>query len=114
MKRLVLFSLLAALPAFAQDAVPGDLEAAYLATRKPVSMVEALKLAEQKSQDLAAAKASAEQVAAKARLVFSSVLPEISVSGSYVHTSAEQKFDPSAFLDAVEGVIRASIAGTGV
>ncbi|HEY1088501.1 MAG TPA: TolC family protein [Archangium sp.] len=113
MKRLVLFSLLAALPAFAQDAVPGDLEAAYLATRKPVSMVEALKLAEQKSQDLAAAKAAAEQVAAKARLVFSSVLPEITVSGSYVHTTAEQKFDPSAFLDAFEGVIRASIAGTG-
>jgi outer membrane protein TolC len=113
MKRLVLFSLLAALPALAQDAVPGDLEAAYVATRKPVSMVEALKLAEQKSQDLAAAKAAAEQVAAKARLVFSSVLPEITVSGSYVHTTAEQKFDPSAFLDAFEGVIRASIAGTG-
>lgn len=111
MKRLVSLLLLVAAPVFAQNT--GDLEAAYLATRKPVSMVEALKLAEKKSQDLAAAKAAAEQVAAKARLVFSSVLPEISVSASYVHTTAEQKFDPSAFLDAFEGVIRASIAGTG-
>jgi outer membrane protein TolC len=112
MKRLVLSLFVVAAPAFAQ-AVPGDLEAAFVATRKPMPLVEALKVAERKSQDLAAAKAATEQVAAKARLVFSSVLPEISASVSYVHTSAEQKFDPSAFLDAFEGVIRASIAGTG-
>lgn len=91
----------------------GDLEAAYLATRKPLSLQEVLALADQKSPDLAAARASAAQVAAKARLVFSSVLPEISASVSYVHTTAEQKFDPSAFLAAFEGVIDASIRGTG-
>jgi outer membrane protein TolC len=90
-----------------------DLESAYVATRKPVSLVEALKLAEQKSSDLAAARASAAQVAAKARLVFSSVLPEISASVSYVHTTAEQKFDPSGFLAAFEGTIDASIRGAG-
>ncbi len=90
-----------------------DLEAAYVATRKPVSLAEALKLADQKSSDLAAARASAAQVAAKARLVFSSVLPEITASVSYVHTTAEQKFDPSGFLDAFEGVIDASIRGAG-
>ncbi len=117
MRRLALALTLAAAPALAEPAAPtaktGDLEAAYLATRTPVSLVEALKRAEQKSRDLAAARAAAEQVAAKARLVFSSVLPEISAQFSYVHTTAEQKFDPSAFLDAFEGVIAASIAGTG-
>ena len=78
--------------------VTGDLEAAYLATRKPMPLVEVLRIAEKKSSDLTAARASADQVAAKARLVFSSVLPEVTASVSYVHTSAEQKFDPSPFL----------------
>lgn len=102
-------------PPMPQSAAPptGDLEAAFLATRKPVSLAEALKLAEQKSSDLVAARASAEQVVAKTRLVFSAVLPEISANLSYVHTTAEQKFDPSAFLQAFEGVIDASIRGTG-
>lgn len=107
---LFLSALLLSTAAFAQ--VP-DLEAAYVATRKPMSLQEVLKLAEQKSTDLQAARANAQQVAAKARLVFSSVLPEITASVSYVHTTAEQKFDPSAFLDAFEGVIDASIRGAG-
>lgn len=95
--------------AFAQT----DLESAYVATRKPMSLQEVLALANEKSTDLAAARASATQVAAKARLVFSAVLPEISASVSYVGTTAEQKFDPSAFLQAFEGVIDASIRGAG-
>ena len=94
-------------------AATGDLESAYVATRKPMSLADALKLADEKSTDLAAARASAQQVAAKARLVFSSVLPEITASLSYVHTTAEQKFDPSAFIQAFEGVIDASIRGAG-
>ena len=90
-----------------------DLESAYVTTRKPMTLQEVLGLADQKSHDLAAARASAAQVAAKARLVFSSVLPEITASASYVGTTAEQKFDPSAFLQAFEGVIDASIRGAG-
>ena len=105
--------VLALLPMAAPAEVTGDLESAYLATRKPVSLADALKLADQKSTDLAAARASAAQVAAKARLVFSAILPEITASVSYVHTTAEQKFDPSAFIQAFEGVIDASIRGAG-
>jgi outer membrane protein TolC len=90
-----------------------DLESAFVATRKPMSLRDALKVANEKSSDLAAARASSDQVAAKARLVFSSVLPEMTASFSYVHTTAEQKFDPSAFLQAFEGVIDASIRGAG-
>ena len=90
-----------------------DLESAYVATRKPVTLAEALKLASEKSADLNVARAQADQVAAKARLVFSSVLPEMTASLSYVHTTAEQKFDPSAFMQAFEGVIDASIRGAG-
>ena len=119
MKNLALVVLLA-VPAFAEPPLPKsssapvpDLESAYLATRTPMSLVDVLKRAEQKSQDLVAARASAQQVAAKARLVFSAVLPEITASLSYVHTTAEQKFDPSAFLQAFEGVIDASIRGAG-
>lgn len=114
MNSLVLVLLLAEVPLPKTAPAPTiDLESAYLATRKQVTLAEALKLANEKSSDLTAARASAAQVAAKARLVFSSVLPEMTASLSYVHTTAEQKFDPSAFLQAFEGVIDASIRGTG-
>lgn len=103
----------APLPTHAPAAQTVDLESAYLATRKPASLADTLKLADEKSQDLVAARAAAQQVAARARLVFSAVLPELTASLSYVHTTAEQKFDPSAFLQAFEGVIDASIRGTG-
>lgn len=112
----LLVSLLVAevpLPTAPPPAPVVDLESAFMATRRAVSLQEALKLASEKSADLAAARASADQVAAKARLVFSSVLPEITASVSYVHTTAEQKFDPSGFLSAFEGVIDASIRGAG-
>lgn len=120
MRTRVLMVVIFASTAFAEPPLPknapaptADLEEAYLATRKPMSLQEVLKIAEQKSLDLAAARASAAQVAAKARLVFSAVLPEITASVSYVHTSTEQKFDPSAFIQAFEGVIDASIRGAG-
>lgn len=115
MTALVLLLTLAEvpLPKTAPAAPVVDLESAYVATRKPMSLRDALKVANEKSTDLAAARASADQVAAKARLVFSAVLPEMTASVSYVHTTAEQKFDPSAFLQAFEGVIDASIRGAG-
>ncbi len=112
--------VVASTAAFAEPPLPkaaalptADLESAYVATRKPMALVDALKVADQKSSDLAAARAAAAQVAAKARLVFSAVLPEISTSLSYVRTTAEQKFDPSGFLAAFEGTIDASIRGAG-
>src|SRR5262245_30738026 len=115
MTTLVLLLALAEvpLPKTAPAAPVVDLESAYVATRKPMSLRDALKVANEKSTDLAVARAGADQVAAKARLVFSAVLPEMTASVSYVHTTAEQKFDPSAFLQAFEGVIDASIRGAG-
>ncbi len=120
MKRL--FVLLMSVAAYAHAEVPRpaeipqaavDLEAAFSASRKPVTLKEALVLADRQSSDLKAARASAEQVAAKSRAVLGAVLPEITASVSYVHTTAEQKFDPSMFVQAFEGVIDASIRGAG-
>ncbi len=120
MKRLVLLSILSSGFALADVPLPTkttapvvDLESAFSATRKPVSLQEALKLADEKSSDLQAARASAEQIAAKSRAVLGAVLPEITASVSYIHTTAEQKFDPSMFVAAFEGVIDASIRGAG-
>jgi outer membrane protein TolC len=90
-----------------------DAEAAYLATRKPVSLKEALALTAKGSMDLAQARAGAEQVAAKARMVYSAILPELSLTASYVRTSTEQKFDIGSFAPAFEGVIAAAINGAG-
>lgn len=109
-------SLLAALALSQAPAEPlptADLEATYLATRKPLPLREVLKVADEKNQDLAAARASAQQVAEKAKLVLSSVLPEVTASFSYVHTTAEQKFDPSAFIAGFQGVLDASLRGAG-
>jgi outer membrane protein TolC len=89
-----------------------DAERAFIAARRPVSLKEVLSLADKNSTDLAAARASASQVAAKAALVYSAILPEISLSASYVHTSAEQKFGIGAFGPAFQGAISAAINGT--
>ncbi len=121
MSRLPFVFVLATLSAQAEPPLPTstpmnaavDAERAYLAARRPASLKEVLALAEKNSTDLVAARASAAQVAAKAALVYSALLPEISVSASYVHTSAEQKFDFSAFAPAFEGVIAAAINGAG-
>ena len=66
MTSLLLALALAAPPPAAAPAtaVTADLEAAYLETRKPLSLVDTLKLAEKNSHDLAAARAGAAQVAA--------------------------------------------------
>lgn len=90
-----------------------DTEAAFLASRRPVTLQEALALAAKDSRDLAQAKATAAQVAAKARQVFSAILPELSLGATYVRTSAEQKFDFASFAPAFEGSIAAAIAGAG-
>lgn len=90
-----------------------DAERAYLATRTPTPLKDVLALVDRNSKDLAAARANAAQVAAKARLVYSAILPELSLSATYVRTTAEQKFDLSSFAPAFEGIIAAAIYGTG-
>lgn len=120
-KSFVLAALVAG-QAWAADPVPlpstvpltttFDAERAFIAGRRAVSLKEVLTLADKNSPDLAAARASAAQVAAKAALVYSAILPEISLSASYVHTTAEQKFDFAAFGPAFQGAISAAINGT--
>lgn len=75
--------------------VATDMDAAALAARRPVLLKEALLLAEKKNPDLAAARATAAQIAAKASLVYSALLPEVSASASYVYTTAPAVFDQS-------------------
>ena len=82
-----------------------DLEAAFTASRKPVSLQDALKLADEKSQDLAAARANAKQIEGKASATLGAVLPEITASGSYVYTTAEQKIDPAVFMSGFGGIM---------
>lgn len=72
-----------------------DMDTAALAARRPVSIQEALQLAEKKNPDLAAARATAAQVAAKSSLVYSSILPDLTLSASYVYTTAPAVFDQS-------------------
>jgi outer membrane protein len=79
-------------------APPMDIEAAFNASRKPVSLQDALRLTDEKSQDLIAARASAKQIEGKASATLGAVLPEITASASYVYTTAEQKIDPSLFM----------------
>lgn len=86
-----------------------DLEAAFTASRKPVSLQDALRLADEKSQDLAAARASAKQIEGKAGSTLGAVLPEITASGSYVYTTAEQKIDPSLFMSGFGGIMNEMI-----
>lgn len=103
--RLAVVLLVAALaaPAAAEPPVPEtvpltaatDMDRAALAARRPVSIKEALQLAEKKNPDLAAARATAAQVAAKASLVYSSILPDLTLSASYVYTTAPAVFDQS-------------------
>jgi len=74
--------LVLAAPALGQSPAP-----------RAVSLREALELASRHSPDLKAVRAQAEQVEAKAGLVYAAVLPEVNLTGSYVYTTAEAKFD---------------------
>jgi len=96
-----------------RGATPSDAEAAFLALRRPVSLPEALALADRRSPDLAAARAAARQVAAKAQLVFSAALPEMSASLTYDYTTTPQQFSVSDFAPAFGPLIGASIRGAG-
>lgn len=107
-----------AAPAAAEPPVPApgtvplnaatDLDAAVLAARRPVSLQDALKLAEKKNPDLAAARATAAQVTAKSSLVFSSILPDLTLSASYVYTTAPAVFDQSGQTQLLTGLTQFS------
>ncbi|MBM4378284.1 MAG: TolC family protein, partial [Deltaproteobacteria bacterium] len=69
--------------------------------RRAVSFQESLQLAARHSPDLKAVRAQAEQVDAKAGLVYAAVLPEVNLTGSYVYTTAEAKFDVGQMISGI-------------
>ena len=69
--------------------------------RRAVSLREALELAARNSPDMKAVRAQAEQVDAKAGLVYAAVLPEVNLVGSYVYTTAEAKFDVGQMISGI-------------
>lgn len=84
-----------------------------LAARKPVSLTEALTLTAKNNPDLRAAKAQAAQVAAQAGLALSAVLPELTLSTSYVHTTVEQKFDTKTLQEGIASGLVGAIQTVG-
>jgi outer membrane protein TolC len=103
----------AAPPLPAPSSAPSDGEAAFLASRRAVTLQEVLALADQRAPDLAAARAAARQVAAKSRLVFSAALPEISASLAYDYTNARQAFGMDVFKDAFGYSVSAAVGAVG-
>jgi outer membrane protein TolC len=91
-----------------------EVEAQTLAARRAVTLPEALKLAGHNSYDLKAAQAQAAQVAAKAGLVYSALLPQVTLSTSYVRTSVEQKFDLSSLTDGFVATLQTVGAAYGL
>jgi outer membrane protein len=75
------------------------------AETRSVSLKEALQLADKNNADLAAARASAEQVSAKARLAFSAILPDISASLAFVYTSAPAVIDNTGQTALLSGLV---------
>ena len=98
-------------PTSAHPGVTDAVEADFVAARRQVTLQETLALAAANNPDLRAARAQAAQVAAKAGLVYSSLLPELKLTATYVHTSAPQVFDPGALTAGVAGPIAALAKG---
>ena len=93
--------------ASAQVPVPADVAVAApvaASKRRAVSLEEALKLTATNNQDLVAARAQHLQVDAQASRVWGAILPEISLTGSLVRTSAPAKLDLGNFINLVGGV----------
>lgn len=89
-------SLVPVAPAVAEDPATSS--------RRLVSLSEAMKLAAKNNHDYAAALANAVAVQAQANRVWGSILPEISLTGSLVHTSAPASFDIGGIAGLVGGV----------
>lgn len=107
---LLLLASAAAVAAPSQ-AISAALEAEerFMASRRQVSLQEALKLGAANNHDLKAARAQATQLAAKAGLAVSAVLPEVSASLSYVGTSAPALFDNGGQLDLLAALTRGTV-----
>jgi len=84
-----------------------------LASRKPVGLTEALTLTAKNNPDLRAAKAQVAQVAAQAGLALSAILPELTLSTSYVHTTVEQKFDTKTLQEGIAAGLVGAIQTVG-
>lgn len=67
-------------------------EQAFVASRRQVTLKEALAITEQKNADLQAARTAIASASAATRKALAIALPELSLSASYVHTSVEQVF----------------------
>jgi outer membrane protein len=99
-----IFFGLATAAAQAQVPLPTDLAVAppvATSTRRAVSLEDALKLTAANNQDLMAARAVHSQVKAQASRVWGAILPEISASGSLVHTSAPASLNLRDFAGAI-------------
>lgn len=79
-----------------------------------VSLKEALKLAAEKSPDLAVAKAQVDAVWAQTNRVWGAVLPELSVTGSLVRTSSPAELDFGQFVGLVGGVYGLQVQNPGL
>ncbi len=111
---LVLSLLLTEVPLPAGPAEPVTLISAGEEGRRPVSLTEALKLTDEKSADLAAARALAEQTVAKASNVLGAFMPEISASTTYAYTTGRQAFDASSMMgDSMGNIIDYSFRNAG-
>lgn len=80
--------------------------AAHAQAPRVVTLREALKIAGEKSPDLSAAKAQVDAVWAQTTRGWGVVMPEITVSGSWVRTSSPQQLDLGQFIGLVGGVYR--------
>ncbi len=109
MTRTLFTVVLGLVAAAAQAQVPVPTQAAVAdpvvaSSRRAVSLEDALKLTAVNNQDLAAAKAQQAQFKAQASRVWGAILPEITASGSLVHTSAPAKLDLGDFVSLVGAV----------
>ena len=73
-------------------------------SRRPVSLEDALRLTAANNQDLAVARAQFEQLKAQASRVWGAILPEISLQGSLVRTSAPASLDRAGLINSVGDV----------
>jgi outer membrane protein len=105
----MLAMLLIALPTGVLAQTPAETEARFVAERRQVTLAETLALVAKNNLDLKAARAVADQVAAKSRLATTSVLPELTLSMSYVATSAPAVIDNGGQLDLLGALTRGSL-----
>jgi outer membrane protein TolC len=102
---LVLLAALSPLSAPAQAPVqPTPVEAPAPDSLRTVTLREALELAARQSPDVVAARAQATVVTTGVRRAWTAWQPEVTLSGQFVHSSAEAQLDLGQFVNLVGGV----------